>query len=304
VRIEDTLHVVRPGGYLELSYRPTDSWLLIPGVRADYDHGSSSWVVDPRFSTRYAATDSTTLKAGVGLYSQPPEYYQLIDLFGNPNLKPYHALHTSLGVEQKLARGVEVGVEGFYKYLYNRVVGTPGGASPYFENDGEGRIYGAEFSFELKRQDHFAYLAYTLSRSERRDRDGDWRLFDYDQTHNVSAIYGYDFGAGWSAGARFRLGSGNPETPILGGVYDANSDLYRAIYGDTNSERAATFHQLDVRGEKKWQFEDWSLAAYLELLNAYNAKNAEGTSYSYDYSEKETVTGLPIFPNLGIRGEL
>ena len=98
--------------------------------------------------------------------------------------------------------------------------------------------------------------------------------------------------------------SGDPETPVLGGVYDANSDLYRAVYGDVNSERRPTFHQLDVRGEKKWTFEDWSLTAYLEVLNAYNAQNVEGTTYSFDYTEKETATGLPIFPNLGIRGEL
>jgi hypothetical protein len=91
---------------------------------------------------------------------------------------------------------------------------------------------------------------------------------------------------------------------VVGGVYDANSDLYLALYGATNSERLPTFHQLDVRGEKKWTFQDWSLTAYLEVLNAYNQQNVEGQSYSFDYTEKETVTGLPIFPNIGIRGEL
>lgn len=303
-RVKDTITIARPGAYAELSYRPLPEWLLIPGVRADYDRGTRSWVVDPRFSTRYSVTSATTLKGGVGLYSQPPEYYQLLPQFGNPELEQYRAVHTSAGVEQQVTRGFDVGVEGFYKYLYNRVVGTEGGAPPHFVNDGEGRIYGAEVSLELKLTDHFGYLAYTLSRSERRGRAGDWRLFDYDQTHNLSAVYNYDFGSGWSAGARFRLVSGNPETPVLGGVYDANSDLYRAIYGDTNSDRMPLFHQLDVRGEKKWSFDAWSLTAYLELLNAYNAQNVEGTSYSFDYTKKETATGLPIFPNLGIRGEL
>lgn len=304
VRVKDVLYIVRPGAYAELSYRPISNWLLLPGARADYDYGTRSWVIDPRFSTRYGVTDSTTLKGGVGLYSQPPEYYQLIDAFGNPDLEQHRALHTSAGVEQVVTDSFEVGLEGFYKHLYNRVVGTRGGVPPHFTNDGKGRIYGAEVSAELKTDDHFGYLAYTLSRSERQDRDEPWRLFDYDQTHNLSLVYSYDFGAGWSAGARFRLTSGDPETPIVGGVYDANSDLYRAVYGDINSERRPTFHQLDVRGEKKWAFEDWSLTAYLEVLNAYNAQNVEGTTYSFDYTEQETATGLPIFPNLGIRGEL
>ncbi len=304
VRLEDTLYIVRPGAYAELSYRPLTNWLLLPGVRADYDYGTRAWVVDPRFSTRYGVTESTTLKGGVGLYSQPPEYYELIEAFGNPELEPYRALQTSAGVEQVVTDGFEVGLEGFYKYLFNRVVGTPGGVQPHFVNDGKGRVYGAEVSAELKTESHFGFLAYTLSRSERQDRDEPWRLFDYDQTHNLSLVYSYDFGSGWSAGAHFRLTSGDPETPVLGGVYDANSDLYRAVYGDVNSTRRPTFHQLDVRGEKKWAFEDWSLTAYLEVLNAYNAQNVEGTTYSFDYTEKETATGLPIFPNLGIRGEL
>ena len=47
-----------------------------------------------------------------------------------------------------------------------------------------------------------------------------------------------------------------------------------------------------------------TIAAYLDVLNVYNAQNEESVRYSYDFSEKEAVTGLPIFPNLGIRGEL
>ena len=64
------------------------------------------------------------------------------------------------------------------------------------------------------------------------------------------------------------------------------------------------FQQLDVRVQKKWKVGPGSLALYLDLQNAYNAQNQEGFSYRFDYREKETVTGLPILPNLGLRGEL
>jgi hypothetical protein len=46
------------------------------------------------------------------------------------------------------------------------------------------------------------------------------------------------------------------------------------------------------------------VGAYLDVQNAYNAENAEGARYSYDYSEREAVSGLPLFPNLGLKGEL
>jgi hypothetical protein len=40
-------------------------------------------------------------------------------------------------------------------------------------------------------------------------------------------------------------------------------------------------------------------------MNAYNAKNREGYEYSFDFLEREPATaGLPLIPNLGLRGEL
>jgi hypothetical protein len=147
-------------------------------------------------------------------------------------------------------------------------------------------------------------LSYTLSRSERQDRNDPWRLFDYDQSHVLNAALSYELGAGWQAGARFRYITGNPITPVLGSVYDATNDAYIPRYGRHNSERDPAFHQLDLRVEKKFTIGSGALVPYLEVLNAYNAENAEGYSYSYDYSTRERVSGMPFFPNLGLRGEL
>ena len=63
------------------------------------------------------------------------------------------------------------------------------------------------------------------------------------------------------------------------------------------------FHQLDVRIEKRWIYDAWMLSAYLSLTNAYNRGNVEGFTYSFDFSESDSVTGLPILPILGMRGE-
>jgi outer membrane receptor protein involved in Fe transport len=197
-----------------------------------------------------------------------------------------------------------VGVEGFYKRLIDRIVSTPGGHPPRLVNDGVGRIYGAELSAKYQSRDTYGYLAYTLSRSERRDRNGPWRLFEKDQTHILSVVMSHKLGRGWEAGARFRLVSGDPDTPVVGAVYDAGIDQYRPLHGPIFSEREPLFHQLDLRVEKQWSFSDWSLAAYLDVQNAYNAKHIEGTDYSFDYSESRGIEGMPIFPNLGIRGEI
>ena len=107
----------------------------------------------------------------------------------------------------------------------------------------------------------------------------------------------------WSVGSRFRYVTGNPWTPIEQTVYASDSDIYVPIYGDTNSERFSPFVQLDVRVDKTWIFETWKLNLYLDVQNATNRGNQEGWIYSFDYTEQTPLTGLPIAPILGLKGE-
>ncbi|MFZ5892854.1 MAG: TonB-dependent receptor domain-containing protein [Myxococcota bacterium] len=302
---DDHIRVVRPGAYAELAFRPVSALSILPSVRFDYLGDVRRSAVDPRLAVRYQLNDATTLKGGVGMYSQAPEWWQTIPRVGNPRIHPYRALHTSLGVEHKLGDFAKLGAEGFYKRMYDVIVSTPNNAPPRFENEGKGRIYGAELSAQARwASQGMAFLAYTLSRSERSDHGGPYRLFDRDQTHILSLVVSQGLGKGWQVGARFRLVSGNPTTPITSAVYDARTGVYMPVYGAVNSTRDPMFNQLDLRVEKAFQAGPMKLAAYLELQNAYNAKNYQGADYAFDYSKKEQAPGMPLFPNLGLKGEL
>jgi hypothetical protein len=141
-------------------------------------------------------------------------------------------------------------------------------------------------------------------RSERKDGPHeDWRIADSDQTHILTILGQYKFNARWELGVRWRYVTGNPQTPVVGSVYDNDDDVYVPIYGATNSTREPAFHQLDVRLDKHWIFDDWILTAYLDVQNAYNRKNPEGVRYNYDYTQSDTVDGLPLIPSFGLRGE-
>jgi hypothetical protein len=147
-------------------------------------------------------------------------------------------------------------------------------------------------------------VAYTISRSERLDAGVDaWRLFDFDQTHILTILGTYNLPKNWSVGARFRLVSGNPATPLLGGAFDVDSNSYVRAAGRANSIRQPAFHQLDVRVDKRWVYNRWMLNLYLDLQNAYNRRNQEDVAYSYDFEESAPFTGLPIIPSFGIRAE-
>lgn len=302
---DDSVVVPQPAAYLELGFRPLSQLLLAPGVRVDYYGEIRDSSVDPRFAARYELTPATLLKAGVGYYSQPPLSWQSIPGIGNPDLKHFRALQTSAGVEQKLGEHAKLTAEGFYKRVEDIVIGTEHREAPQFVNQGQGRIYGGELSAEAHWSSAgFAYLAYTLSRSERRRPGEAWRLFDADQTHVLSLAASQGLGRGWNVGLRFRVVSGNPSTPVTGAIYDVRTGVYLPTYGATNSRRDPTFNQLDARVEKEWRVGPAKVAAYLDVQNVYAAKNPEGYRYSFDYSKREAVSGLSLFPNLGLRGEL
>ena len=174
-----------------------------------------------------------------------------------------------------------------------------------YNNEGRGHVYGLEFLLKHHPTDRFfGWISYTIMKSRRIDHPGeDSRLFDYDQTHILTLVASLVLGRGWEAGVRFRLVSGNPETPVTGAVYDSDSDIYFPMYGRQNSRRLPMFHQLDVRIDKNWAWKYLKLAIYIDVQNVYNQKNAEGHEYNYDYTDRQFFYGLPILPSFGIKLE-
>jgi hypothetical protein len=297
--------------YVESDMRPIDQVQVIVGLRLDWYAEIERWSFDPRLVNIVTVAEGHRVKAAVGVFSQPPELQESSVDLGNPELIPLHSLHTDVGWEWDLAEGIEVGVEGFYKYIWDRPVSTLGGTGPRFVSRGHGRIYGLEVSGRVQPtgRNWFGFLSYTLMRSERLDNPEDpndeWRLFDYDQTHILSVAGVYRFGNGWEAGATFRLISGNPYTPIGESNQDLVYNNHAPVPGAVNSERAGLFHRLDVRVEKKWTFSEWfALAVYLDIQNVYNATNSEGLAYDYRYRTSVNLPSLPIIPSLGVRGEI
>jgi TonB family protein len=294
---------VLPAVYLEsdLDLNPIR---VVLGTRLDYFSAVKSFSFDPRLTLIYALSEKTRLKAGVGQFTQPPEFQESSPVFGNPQLQPTRTIHVGLGFDSEIAEGFKVGLEGFTKFLYDRVIGTEFGEYPYFTNGGKGRVYGLEVSAKIDpRGRFFGYLSYTLSRSEREDRKEGWNVFDYDQPHILTVSGTYRLGRGWEAGLLFRLTSGNPDTPVIGAIYNKDKDIYTPVYGRVNSIRKPMFHRLDVRVEKQWKFDAWKLALYLDVQNVYNSRNSENIVYDFEYRTSQQIRGLPIIPNLGLRGE-
>jgi len=307
VRVSQSGYGIRPGVYVDSAFT-LGRFVVNGALRGDYYSEINGWSIDPRVVANYRPIDAVRLKAGAGLFSQPPEYQESVEGLGNPNLDAIHAAHLGFGADWTVAPGVELGLEGFYKQLWNRVVQTPEATGPVFVNGGIGRIYGMELSGRVQPTEdrpYFGYLSYTLMRSERRDHAGDdWRLFDFDQTHIFTAAFSYRFRRHhWELGSTVRFVSGNPYTPIVQSVFDPVNQTRYPVSGALNSARNPFFNRVDIRVEKQWWFDSWKLALFLDVQNALNRQNQEALLYSYDYTQTSRVNGLPIIPSLGLRGE-
>ena len=300
------------GGFLELNARLFDRLTLVPGVRYDYFSRVDSSSLAPRVNARFDIAEPFTVKAGVGLFYQEPSFDETDEVFGNPDLGLERAVHYSAGFEWRPAKHLLFDITGFYKDMDDLVSGTDETAerdgetvSLNYVNGGQGRVYGMEVLIRHELFNNFSgWVSYTLSKALRKDYGSDeWRDFDYDQTHILTLVGTYQLPRNWSIGARWRLVSGNPVTPREGSVYNVDDGVYEAIYGEVNSERMPFFHQLDIRLDKRWVFDNWMLTAYLDLQNAYNRANPTSYSYNYDSSEKDISQSLPILPVIGLKGE-
>ncbi|MFO0659914.1 MAG: TonB family protein [Polyangiaceae bacterium] len=309
LRESDTIHAFSPGVYSEIDIKPIKRLRLVGGVRLDLTGETSTWDSSPRLSGRYTLVSgfpSTVIKAGWGIYHQAPSARETSEVFGTTGLKTTRAIHYVAGFEQDLTYQINLSLEGFYKDLDRLVVRSAAAdGSHRYDNTGVGHVIGAELLLRYKPDSRFfGWVAYTLSRSVRRDSANDPEvLFQYDQPHILTILGSYKLGRGWELGARFRYTSGSLYTPCLRGVYDATSGAYVCVAGTSYSARMPAFHQLDVRVDKTWTFQSWQLGVYLDLLNTYNRANPEAVVYNYNYSQKDYQSGLPIIPSLGVRGE-
>jgi hypothetical protein len=294
----------------------SDRFVLYPGVRFAYNGVVLKRAgLDPRLRFAWKLGDDTTLKGGVGLFTQIPDVFEFNNVWGNPNIALERSVHNSLGVAHMFT-SLDLLVEAtlFYKYVYSLAVptrallfNTGNGAvivPERFDNAGFGHVAGLELLIRKNLSKNlFGWISYTFSRAYYDLDGGGLAPFDFDQPHILTAVGVYKLPRGWSLGGRFRLVSGNPFTPIKNGIYDASGGSYFPILGDRNSDRQPAFHQLDLRVDKTWTWNYVALNAYIDIQNIYNRRNVEGLLYSDDFTQVRVLAGLPILPSLGLKFE-
>jgi outer membrane receptor for ferrienterochelin and colicin len=302
-----------------LHHWPWDIQLVL-GARADYfDMISRKYWFSPRASITWDATQRTSVNASAGSYRQFPSLVWLLADERNRELKAVRADQYILGVEHLLREDLEVRLEAFlkeyrdypasvtrpYLVLANTGVGYGGSEEgfasyglDYLVSEGRGASRGLEFLLQKKLGELPLYgiLSVSWSRTRFTALDGVERPGAFDQRLVISSSGGYKFDERWEASMRFRYASGRPLTPFNpDGTQDVN-----ALY----SERLKAFHALDLRVDRRWNFERWNLIVYLDIQNVYNNRYVSALRWN---AREQRVEGnqanIGIIPSIGVSAE-
>ncbi len=289
------------------------------GLRADYFNEIAEPIyISPRLSLKYMITDITGVSFSTGLYHQFPSYIWLVGYETNKNLNAIKVAQYILGVEHYLRSDIRVKVEGFYKdyldypasdlrqYLVLANTGSGfGGASQNFESfgfepllsKGTGFSRGVELSLQKKSSDtpHYGLLSFTYAETEFTPLDNVQRSGSFDQRIIVTATAGYIFSKKWEGSLKFSYSTGRPYTPY-------NDDGTQNVE-DYLTQRFHAFHSLDIRVDRRWDFDGWTLITYLDIQNIYNNKNATSIRWDPVKQEADTESSIGILPSIGINLE-
>ena len=279
-----------------------------PRVSGQPDVGSQRFdlALEPRLSASLEIVPQLSLRGSVGLYHQAPAPEDLSSVFGTPTLGPSRSMHYVMGSALHVDQ-LEVELSAFYTessdLVWRSVAPQPFLAQALGQR-GIGRSYGGQLLVRLSQiGPFFGWVSYTLMRSERKDApELPWRLFDYDQTHVLTALGSVDLGAGFELGLRVRYATGVPRTPVVGSYYDGTSNQYEPVFAQQrNSMRLPDFFSIDARATYVFTIDDVHGEAFIEVVNVTNNQNVEEIVYDPTYMQRGYISGFPILPMVGLR---
>jgi outer membrane receptor for ferrienterochelin and colicin len=258
----------------------------------------------PRISASYALNSKANINASIGRYFKLPAYTQLAyvnPLLSSINFNPgdyIASTHYVGGIEYLPNNTLRFTFEGFYKQYDNYPISRIDGVSlankgtefgsvgnePVTQN-GLGRAYGVEFFAQKKlTKRFFGILSYTFYYSQFTDSKGKYIPASWDNRQLISLTWGYKFRRNWELGLKFRYQGAAPYTPM---DLEASRINYLTIgtglldVTKYNTLRLKPFHASDVRIDKKWNFNKFTLDLYLDVTNWYVAKTPGVSQYTF-----------------------
>lgn len=256
--------------------------------------------LEPRLSIAYKLNTVSSIKAA---YARTTQAMHLLSssTFSSPfdrwisssnNIKPQISDQFTLGYFRNFENNqYEFGIEGYYKDMRNQIDFKDN--AKFDNNDdvesellyGKGRAYGIELILRKKTGRLTGWVAYTLSKSEKKI-DGinsdKWYNATQDRRHDISIVGIYNLNEKWNLSAAWVYYTGNAVT-YPSGKYEIDGVMV-PYYTERNGYRAPAYHRLDLGATcvLKKTANYYSELAF-SLYNAYGRENA----YLIDFRQND-----------------
>lgn len=184
-------------------------FLLSVGVNMQHLALNKNTTVEPRTSLKWQATPKSSLAVGYGLHSrmEKPDVYFVKDANGNQpnkNLDLTKSHHLILSYNYRISDNMNLRVEPYYQYLFDVPVTADGSFSilnrdhyyltELLVNEGKGRNYGVDLTFERYFQRGFYYMVTaSLFNSEYRAADNSWYSTKYNRRFILNGLIGKEW---------------------------------------------------------------------------------------------------------------
>jgi hypothetical protein len=260
-----------------------------------YDKGerfSPYYGLEPRIGTTFILNELSSVKAS---YSRTRQYIHLaqnstagtpLDIWfpSSPNVKPQIADQFAVGYFRNfMNNSVETSAEVYYKKIENAVDFKDFAElllNKHFEGElrfGEAWAYGLEILAKYNIKKVNGWVAYTLSRTERRIvgvNDNNIYPASYDKPHDIELVFNYSPSQRISVGATWVYQTGSAVTFPVGKMQVGNKTV--PIFSGRNEYRMPDYHRLDLSftfRSKDKPGRNWSHDWNFSLYNAYGRKN-------------------------------
>jgi outer membrane receptor protein involved in Fe transport len=276
----------RLGGYATARWRMSDAWGLSLGGRTDHYELQHEQTSDVRATLSYRASDRLTWRFSAGTFHQAPAMTAMDPYAGNPDLKTLRATHALAAMEFREDHSSlpwQARVEVYRKTYDHLLVQDP---VKQYVGDGYGTAMGVDLLLKASSERWRGSLGYGYLDTRR--REGQQYVegpVPMSIPHNLTLVLARVLKPGWELSGTYRLASGAPVTPVLGGVPDGMGG-YLPIEGPRYGDRLPTYQRTDLRLTHLAMLGPFRCASFLEVMNLFNRANLSGYSYSSDYSSR------------------
>ncbi len=329
-RQQNASDAVKSAAFVETDWLISDSWKANLGIRYDnYSFLNDPGYLAPRAAVTWSPSVLMDIKFSAGTYYQSPSYVWTLNE-ANKNLKALRNDMAVIGINYLLRDDTRLSFETYYKNYSNLPTGTLPGVTDhivitntgtgyggrdddfqsfgYFPmvSQGKGNAYGFELMLQKRFSDVPCYGQFSLSYSKSDLTAGNGKTYpnQYDQRFILNLSGGYILNRDWEFSAKFRYFTGVPYTPVYRPAENPiQPGTIQNIPQEYLAGRLEAGHHLDVRVDRYFLFNSWTLIAFVDIQNIYNYKIPLRPTYDFWTDEINGSSSLGILPSIGISAE-